>query len=322
MNSITLILNLFICCPCSQETHAGDRPIKRGVPFFKFPDEIVLRVSTIFGIAALYFQSDALYNECTNEDFEAATDRIREQVTAMFDRLDTPDLGIFSVDTIQAYRKRRLIIEIDASYPIQMQLRSYAADMLRSVYSSAESFLLFRSSERLRELSVGETELTRLVTEYLRSRVSPSKFHGIELNVSDGLTEISSVFPKRVVQFRHPQEMVTRMSNLTIWEFCDWNELHGQLLFTSTPPVLPYSSKMHTTDKLLKMHLLIEADGTIIVGCKTQQISVSLLVSPKDKYYMSEKVREKAIITRRRPKNVVNWTNLERLCISGFAFVC
>ena len=100
------------------------------------------------------------------------------------------------------------------------------------------------------------------------------------------------------------------------------SELHGQLLFTSTPPVLPYSSKMHTIDKMLKMHILIEADGTIIVGCKTEQISVSLLVSPKDKNYMSEKVRVKATITNRRPRNVVNWINVERLCVSGFAFVC
>ena len=298
---------------------------QRGVPIYGFPYQVLFRVSTLFGIVSMNFYSEALYAESRLEDFDEVSQYIKRETVSFFDQLREQPMFIFTRDPVGFYRKRRLLAEIDASFPIQLELRSNVTDSLESMHSGAHRILLSACLRRSNELKPGESELTRLVSEFRRTQTSPVRFHSFELVIKKGLFEVVSPFPKLLIQVRFPHSLQPTMTDLSVWEFTDWTTLHMRVLFGGSPPKLPFTAKTRrgAGEGKLKLQVLVEEDGTIIVGCKLGDVIGSVLVMPRDKDYLRELVSEKAKIRKRHPErySYVDWDAVEKLCDSVIAIV-
>ena len=297
----------------------------RGSPVYRYPDEVHVRVPTLFGIVSLYLYSEVLYAETRLEDFDEIRQIIRRRTIELFDELRKQSLFLFVTDPIRVYRRHHILAEIDASFPVQLELRGNVTDALYAMHGETQRLLLTKCFNRFLELGDDESELTRLVSEFLRTHASPVRFNGYEFSVSGDLMEVISKYPKLILQVRYPQTTRPKLMDLSIWEFANWNTLHSRILLGGSPPTLPYSSKSRRGlgDIKFKLQVLVEVDGTIVVGCKLGEISGSLLVTPRDKDYLKNLVDQKRMVRRRSPERLsyIDWDSVVKLCDSVISIV-
>ena len=297
----------------------------RGQPLFVFPDEVRIRVSTLYGIVSLHFYSEVLYAETTFQDFDELRHMITKRTMDLFDMLRGHPILFFVRDPIRIYRRRRVLAEIDASFPVSLELRGRVTDALQAMHSDTQKLLLSKCLGRSNELQIGESEFTRLLQEYQRTHASPVRFGGYELTVTDKLIEIVSVFPKIILHIQSAHSMRPRWTDHLVWEFTDWTVMHARILYGGSPPTLPYSAKSRrgSCDEKLKLQVLVEVDGTVVVGCKFGDITGSLLVTPRDKEYLKNLVEEKEKIRHHshRNRSYIDWDSVVKFCESLVAIV-